>query len=314
MVDRFPPMLDYEWAAGNPSPLINYSPADDDDSNHHHHHHHNPRQFFDPFAAPPPTHETLIYPSHPHPPPPHHHHHVGFTLNNNQHFQHPSLYDPRAFGGASGSYAHTSLDPTPGGFMVVPKNEPCGGGGGGGGGQGVLSDFTATIGLNLGGRTYFSASDDDFVNRLYRRSRAGEPIGTNVPRCQAEACNADLSHAKHYHRRHKVCEFHSKASTVIAGGLTQRFCQQCSRFHTLSEFDNGKRSCRKRLADHNRRRRKSHQQADKSQLRGSPSDHSDSGAQSCSSVTVAISPPRISLDYFGRQSSSSTSSLFYSNG
>ena len=31
------------------------------------------------------------------------------------------------------------------------------------------------------------------------------------------------------------------------------------RFHLLSEFDNGKRSCRKRLADHNRRRRKSHQ-------------------------------------------------------
>lgn len=32
------------------------------------------------------------------------------------------------------------------------------------------------------------------------------------------------------------------------------------RFHLLSEFDNGKRSCRKRLADHNRRRRKTHQQ------------------------------------------------------
>lgn len=32
------------------------------------------------------------------------------------------------------------------------------------------------------------------------------------------------------------------------------------RFHLLSEFDNGKRSCRKRLADHNRRRRKSQQQ------------------------------------------------------
>ena len=31
------------------------------------------------------------------------------------------------------------------------------------------------------------------------------------------------------------------------------------RFHLLSEFDNGKRSCRKRLADHNRRRRKTQQ-------------------------------------------------------
>lgn len=32
----------------------------------------------------------------------------------------------------------------------------------------------------------------------------------------------------------------------------------CCRFHVLSEFDQGKRSCRKRLAEHNRRRRKSH--------------------------------------------------------
>lgn len=31
-----------------------------------------------------------------------------------------------------------------------------------------------------------------------------------------------------------------------------------SRFHVLAEFDEAKRSCRKRLADHNRRRRKPH--------------------------------------------------------
>ncbi|KAF2910943.1 hypothetical protein DAI22_11g140000 [Oryza sativa Japonica Group] len=36
----------------------------------------------------------------------------------------------------------------------------------------------------------------------------------------------------------------------------QRFCQQCSRFHNLAEFDDGKKSCRKRLDGHNRRRRK----------------------------------------------------------
>nr|WCD39357.1 squamosa promoter binding-like protein 7 [Cenchrus americanus] len=35
-----------------------------------------------------------------------------------------------------------------------------------------------------------------------------------------------------------------------------RFCQQCSRFHLLAEFDDTKRSCRKRLDGHNRRRRK----------------------------------------------------------
>lgn len=30
------------------------------------------------------------------------------------------------------------------------------------------------------------------------------------------------------------------------------------RFHVLQEFDEGKRSCRRRLAGHNRRRRKTH--------------------------------------------------------
>ncbi|KAA8549029.1 hypothetical protein F0562_000713 [Nyssa sinensis] len=38
--------------------------------------------------------------------------------------------------------------------------------------------------------------------------------------------------------------------------VCQRFCQQCSRFHALKEFDEGKRSCRRRLAGHNKRRRK----------------------------------------------------------
>lgn len=111
----------------------------------------------------------------------------------------------------------------------------------------------ARIGLNLGVRTYFSSASPDAemgMGRVCRRR-------LRTARCQAEGCGADLTHAKHYHRRHKVCEFHSKASIVIAAGLSQRFCQQCSRFHVLSEFDQGKRSCRKRLADHNRRRRKS---------------------------------------------------------
>uniref|UniRef100_A0A7N0T090 SBP-type domain-containing protein n=1 Tax=Kalanchoe fedtschenkoi TaxID=63787 RepID=A0A7N0T090_KALFE len=116
------------------------------------------------------------------------------------------------------------------------------------------------LGLNLGRRTYFSAQDDGFVSRLYHRGGLGGSGSVSAPRCQTEGCTADLSNAKQYHRRHKVCEFHSKAATVITGGLTQRFCQQCSRFHLLTEFDNGKRSCRRRLAEHNRRRRKTPRQ------------------------------------------------------
>ncbi|KAH9622272.1 hypothetical protein KSS87_001372 [Heliosperma pusillum] len=74
--------------------------------------------------------------------------------------------------------------------------------------------------------------------------------------CQVQNCVADLSKAKDYHRRHKVCQIHSKSTHALVNNLLQRFCQQCSRFHLLQEFDQGKRSCRRRLAGHNKRRRK----------------------------------------------------------
>ncbi|CAN8316020.1 unnamed protein product [Cochlearia groenlandica] len=75
--------------------------------------------------------------------------------------------------------------------------------------------------------------------------------------CQVESCTADMSRAKQYHKRHKVCEFHAKSPLVRISGLHKRFCQQCSRFHEVGEFDEAKRSCRRRLAGHNERRRKS---------------------------------------------------------
>ncbi|KAL5829500.1 hypothetical protein ACOSQ3_018968 [Xanthoceras sorbifolium] len=80
--------------------------------------------------------------------------------------------------------------------------------------------------------------------------------GAQVPSCLVDGCTADLSKCRDYHRRHKVCELHSKTPIVTIQGQEQRFCQQCSRFHSLVEFDEGKRSCRKRLDGHNRRRRK----------------------------------------------------------
>nr|KYP52932.1 Squamosa promoter-binding-like protein 12 [Cajanus cajan] len=76
------------------------------------------------------------------------------------------------------------------------------------------------------------------------------------PCCQVEGCGLDLSSAKNYHRKHRVCESHSKSPKVVVAGLELRFCQQCSRFHGLLEFDEKKRSCRRRLSDHNARRRK----------------------------------------------------------
>ncbi|XP_042498784.1 teosinte glume architecture 1-like [Macadamia integrifolia] len=81
-------------------------------------------------------------------------------------------------------------------------------------------------------------------------------LNSQTPYCQVLGCNLDLSSSKDYHKRHRVCEAHSKTAKVIVSGIEQRFCQQCSRFHLLGEFDDGKRSCRKRLAGHNERRRK----------------------------------------------------------
>ncbi|KAK4767027.1 hypothetical protein SAY86_014778 [Trapa natans] len=84
----------------------------------------------------------------------------------------------------------------------------------------------------------------------------GAVQGALPPRCQVEGCKVDLSDAKAYYSRHKVCTMHSKSPRVIVGAIEQRFCQQCSRFHLLGEFDQIKRSCRRRLAGHNERRRK----------------------------------------------------------
>ncbi|OWM91058.1 squamosa promoter-binding protein 1-like isoform X2 [Punica granatum] len=100
--------------------------------------------------------------------------------------------------------------------------------------------------------------EDDGGECVKRDPVAGRKGSGSATRgCQAEKCPADLTDARPYHRRHRVCELHAKAPVVVVGGMRQRFCQQCSRFHELSEFDDTKRSCRRRLAGHNERRRKS---------------------------------------------------------
>ncbi|KAK2636018.1 hypothetical protein Ddye_030810 [Dipteronia dyeriana] len=88
-----------------------------------------------------------------------------------------------------------------------------------------------------------------------KRARSASSC-SQTPLCQVYGCNKDLSSSKDYHKRHKVCEVHTKTPKVIVNGNEQRFCQQCSRFQLLAEFDDSKRSCRRRLAGHNERRRK----------------------------------------------------------
>ncbi|KAJ7547289.1 hypothetical protein O6H91_08G078900 [Diphasiastrum complanatum] len=140
--------------------------------------------------------------------------------------------------------------------------------------EGSNSAAAFPIGLKLGKRTYFedgvelgvgqstglstNSSGSSSPTASGKKHRSQSQGATAVPRCQVEGCRVDLSNMKDYHRRHKVCEMHAKAPKGVVAGQEQRFCQQCSRFQILTEFDEGKRSCRRRLAVHNERRRKPH--------------------------------------------------------
>lgn len=116
-----------------------------------------------------------------------------------------------------------------------------------------VNEDDGLLDLKLGGNGHLSGAGE--VSPSSKRSRHS-PSENQQTRCQVDNCTEDLQTAKDYHRRHKVCEVHAKAPKALVGTLMQRFCQQCSRFHLLKEFDDDRRSCRKRLAGHNRRRRK----------------------------------------------------------
>lgn len=83
-------------------------------------------------------------------------------------------------------------------------------------------DDAATLSLKLGGRQQLEATT---TGKKFKS-------GSNRAVCQVEGCAADLTNAKDYHRRHKVCEMHSKATKALVGNVMQRFCQQCSRSPT----------------------------------------------------------------------------------
>ena len=79
-----------------------------------------------------------------------------------------------------------------------------------------------------------SAEDPAASSRPNKKVRSGSPgSGGNYPMCQVDNCKEDLSKSKDYHRRHKVCEFHSKATKALLGNQMQRFCQQCSRYFSV---------------------------------------------------------------------------------
>ncbi|KAE8723385.1 sugar transporter ERD6-like 16-like [Hibiscus syriacus] len=88
-----------------------------------------------------------------------------------------------------------------------------------------------------------------------KRARTGR-VGSGTFRCQVPGCGADITELKGYHRRHRVCLQCANSSTVLIDGETKRYCQQCGKFHLLKDFDEGKRSCRRKLERHNNRRRR----------------------------------------------------------
>ncbi|TVU07700.1 hypothetical protein EJB05_41066 [Eragrostis curvula] len=125
------------------------------------------------------------------------------------------------------------------------------------------------ISLRLGKRNYFEnvCEGQDVKNSTTRGATCPSTVvkktkvsqqSTQPSCCQVEGCSVDLSSAKDYHRKHRICLAHSKAPKVVVAGLERRFCQQCSQLHGLAEFDQNKRSCRRRLSHHNARRRKPH--------------------------------------------------------
>lgn len=88
-----------------------------------------------------------------------------------------------------------------------------------------LNDEDGSLNLKLGGQVY------PIMEGELKSGKKTKIVGNSSNRavCQVQDCRADLSNAKDYHRRHKVCDVHSKASKALVGNIMQRFCQQCSR-------------------------------------------------------------------------------------
>ena len=103
------------------------------------------------------------------------------------------------------------------------------------------SESDCSVDLKLGGSSHFRSSPVSVPREENRVSMTAESpsssskrarapsSGIQIASCLVEGCDSDLSGCREYHRRHKVCEVHSKTPIVIVNGQEQRFCQQCSR-------------------------------------------------------------------------------------
>lgn len=78
---------------------------------------------------------------------------------------------------------------------------------------------------------------------------------------------------------------------MVRGGRVERFCQQCSRFHAVTEFDGERRSCRTQLERHNARRRKQRALAASNSTPASSSSAAVAAAAAGASGSVSEEPP-----------------------
>ncbi|KAL5649081.1 hypothetical protein ACJX0J_039890, partial [Zea mays] len=105
----------------------------------------------------------------------------------------------------------------------------------------VKSEAECSVDLKLGGLGEIGAADRTTTKEPVAataapsatpmkrpRLRPGGAGGAQCPSCAVDGCKADLSKCRDYHRRHKVCETHSKTPIVVVTGREMRFCQQCS--------------------------------------------------------------------------------------
>ncbi|PNH12458.1 Squamosa promoter-binding-like protein 5 [Tetrabaena socialis] len=98
------------------------------------------------------------------------------------------------------------------------------------------------------------------LKKYYIKGRAGAaPSSPSVAStlCRVPGCGADLTKDLAYFRscrgrgggvgKYRICREHLKSPLLMVEGVPSRFCQQCSRFHNVAEFDGPQRTCRTML-------------------------------------------------------------------
>lgn len=80
-----------------------------------------------------------------------------------------------------------------------------------------------------------------------------------VQLCRVPNCpNALLMEGPKYCSRHRICEMHVKCLRVVFDNVAYRFCQKCTRFHLIEEFDKDRHTCRDGLEQQRKVRVTSH--------------------------------------------------------